>query len=103
VLKENSEPVGEIAPAHDAIGGCAGSVLYRLIGRAQGNEDLPPVGTPTGHALVGEALVGGCDATEILVQRLVLRRRVVGIGRRIELTPETGALGGGGLTHSGNT
>ena len=86
ILEEQGEAVAEIGPANYPSGG-ARARLDALIGRAQGNEHLAPIGAPAGGALVGEAGVGGTDPAEVLIQRLVLGCRRVGISLGVELLP----------------
>src|SRR3954447_8245386 len=85
------QPVVLVAPAHDPVAG-ARRVLDRLVGWTEGDEDFAAIGAPARNALVLEALVGSGDPAEVLIERLVLRRRRVGIGGGVELAPEPAAL-----------
>src|SRR5262245_46001566 len=63
------EPVVRVAPPHNPVAG-AGSILDRLVGRAEGDEHFAPIGAPAGNTLVLEPLVGASNPAEILVERL---------------------------------
>src|SRR5437667_153594 len=86
-LEEDLRAIAGIDPLHDPHV-VARRRLHGLIGLAEGEVDLPTIGAPSRPALVLEAFVGDRDPGEVLIQRLVLRRRRLRIGGGPELPPE---------------
>src|SRR6266566_52256 len=94
VLEKERQPEPVVGPA-DAAHARAGHVrreVEHVVGLAQRDEHLPPVGQPARISRLPEALVGHLDAAEIRLQRFILRGDLDGIGCLVELAPSGRAL-----------
>src|SRR6266702_4023047 len=78
VLEKERQPEPVVGPA-DAAHARAGHVrreVEHVVGLAQRDEHLPPVGQPAGISRLPEALVRDLHPAEVPIQRLILRREL---------------------------